>query len=234
MNTVLDATASPFDRLDSIPSPVVKMCGIMTVEHAVAAAKYGADLVGLVFAPSRRTVSVDLASVVRSALNRLGQKPLLVGVFVNQAPEKVTEVVDAVGLDVVQLSGDETPAQVAECARRYAVLKAMRFPADTTTESALYELRTYRELVPCDRLRFLLDTFRAGEYGGTGHLSNWDLAARLAVHEPLVLAGGLNSQNVADAVRTVSPWGVDVSSGIENAGVKDYSLMRAFIAGARS
>jgi len=226
-------SVAPFDALELTTSLVVKTCGIMRIDHALAAAEYGADMVGMVFAPSRRTVSIEFASCVRAAFDGLERKPLLVGVFVNESPENVLAVADAAGLDVVQLSGDETPGQVAECAARCPVLKALRLPAGTTTEAALRELQSYRELAPPNRLRFLVDAFRTGEYGGTGQLSDWELAASLASHEPIVLAGGLNPRNVSEAALAVSPWGVDVSSGIELMSIKDLGLMSSFISAAR-
>jgi phosphoribosylanthranilate isomerase len=234
MTAGLRDTLSPFDALDRTAGPVVKTCGIMQLEHALAAAEFGADMVGMVFAPSRRAISVEFAASVRAAFDCLERKPLLVGVFVNESPEKVLAVADAAGLDVVQLSGDETPTQLAQCASRYLVIKAFRFAVGTSSEAAQRELQRYRALVPLSRLRFLVDAFHAGEYGGTGHLSDWELARALAQNEPVLLAGGLNPRNVSQAVRAVAPWGTDVSSGIELVGVKDQGLIQSFIAQAKS
>jgi len=211
----------------------VKTCGIRQVDHALVAAAAGATVVGLVFAPSRRSVTVDLGYAVRQALNSLERRPLLVGVFVNEMPQTILDIAATVGLDVIQLSGDELPVEVAECAANYPVLKALRFPTGTPVEAALGDFRRYRALSPPDRLRFLVDTFQEGEYGGTGRLADWGIASELARHEDILLAGGLTPHNVAQAVSAVAPWGVDVSSGIEREGVKDPSLISTFITNAR-
>lgn len=216
-----------------VTSTVVKTCGIMRADHALLAASHGAHLIGLVFARSRRTVTLEIASSIRRALDGLDQRPLLVGVFVNELPEVVLAVAAQVGLDVVQLSGDEAPGAVAECADQFPVLKALRFPVGTPTEVALDSMKAYRALVPVKRLRFLIDSYHAGEYGGTGKLADWGIATELARHEEIMLAGGLTPRSVTDAIQHVAPWGVDVSSGIEHDGVKDPSLIVAFIANAK-
>jgi len=212
---------------------VVKTCGIRQVDHAMAAAGAGATMIGLIFAPSRRSVTVDLACAVRKALDTLEQKPLLVGVFVNEMPQTIADIAERVGIDIVQLSGDELPVEVEQCAARYPVLKALRFPAGTPVETALGDFRRYRTLVPADRLRFVVDTYHEGSYGGTGILADWGIASELARYEDIMLAGGLTPANVDRAVREVGPWGVDVSSGIEREGTKDPGLIRAFVAQAR-
>jgi len=222
-----------FDDLERSGTVLVKTCGIMRVSDALAAASYGADMLGLVFARSRRNVSVEFACSVRGALNDLERRPQLVGVFVNESPEAIIAIADKAGLDILQLSGDETPFEVAQCGARYPVLKAFRFSEETGIQGALREFSRYRQLVPEDRLRFLVDTYRAGEYGGTGELGNWGMAAELARHEDILLAGGLTSRNVSEAIGAVAPWGVDVSSGIERDGSKDPKLIKSFIAGAR-
>ncbi len=222
-----------FDDLTQAGTVVVKTCGIMRVNDALAAASYGADMIGLVFARSRRTISVEFACSVRGALNDLKRRPLLVGVFVNESPEAMLAVAAKVGLDILQLSGDETPHEVAQCAARYPVLKAFRFSESSTIQDPLRDFKGYRKLVPEGSLRFLVDTYRAGEYGGTGEPGNWSIAAELARHEDIMLAGGLTPRNVAEAIGAVAPWGVDVSSGIERDGMKDPALIRSFIVGAR-
>jgi len=222
-----------FGSVAPLRSPVVKTCGIIRVDHALAAARFGASMIGLVFARSRRTVSVEVACAIRQALEGLAHKPLLVGVFVNELPQAILAIADQAGLDFIQLSGDETPTEVEECARHYPVLKALRFPMGVTSEAALGESERYRALVPMDRLRFLIDTYHPGEYGGTGRVGDWGIAAELARREEIILAGGLTPNNVAQAVKEVAPWGVDVSSGIERDGVKDPGLIEVFIANAR-
>jgi len=229
--------------------PKVKICGITTPEHALAAARSGADMLGMVFAPSRRQVSVEQAKAIRAALEPLGNRPVLVGVFVNETNARVMQTAREVGLDIVQLSGDETPQEAAACARYFPVIKALRFPAGTAIQHALETCREYKMLAtdisdrdelerephgPSKKLYFLVDAFCAGKYGGTGQLADWSLAAALSAREEILLAGGLNPQNVAGALAAAAPWGVDVSSGVESDGVKDAVLIESFIRAARS
>ncbi|MEO8288989.1 MAG: phosphoribosylanthranilate isomerase [Chloroflexota bacterium] len=220
-------------EMPAVNGLVIKTCGIMTAEHAVAAAEGGAHMIGMIFARSRRNVSIETAQSIRAALDALPSRPLLVGVFVNEMHNTIRSTAEAVRLDIVQLSGDETPSEVADCADHFPVLKALRFPAGTSFESALDEFKSYRLLVPGERLRFVVDTYHPGEYGGTGRLADWGIAAELARREEIMLAGGLTPDNVVQAAREVAPWGVDVSSGIERDGQKDHELIEAFIANAR-
>jgi phosphoribosylanthranilate isomerase len=215
-------------------TPVVKICGIMQPEHAVVAANHGADMIGLVFARSRRQVSVEVACRVRQAIASLRRRPLVVGVFVNEPLERILDIAHQVGLDALQLSGDEGPEYVAACARQIPVIKALRFTAGTSFEEAIRVLNSYQSACrDSDRLRFLLDAHQSGAYGGTGTLADWSLAAGLAARHEIMLAGGLSPDNVADAIAAVSPWGVDVSSGVESDGVKDPLLIRDFLVAAR-
>ena len=199
--------------------------------HARVAAACGADMVGVVFAPSKRQVSIERVSQIRAALDEGLSRPQLVGVFVNEAPEVVCDVARRVGLDVVQLSGDENVDDVAECARSYPVIKALRFEAGTSVGDAMEVADSYAFLG--DRVRLLVDAHHAGVYGGTGQVADWSLAAELAVRHEIMLAGGLNPRNVAYGLAAVMPWGVDVSSGVESAGAKDAGLIRAFVDAAR-
>jgi phosphoribosylanthranilate isomerase len=216
----------------------IKICGITTPEHVLAAAGCGADMIGLVFAPSRRQVTPEVAAHICSVLRRAALPTLAVGVFVNEPAARIIELTRAVGLDMVQLSGDEPPECVAECAAHYPVIKAVRFDADTSTEEALAMAERYASCVYAAvyaaRLRLLVDAHRPGRYGGTGQLADWSLAAYLARRYPVMLAGGLNPANVAGAIRAVGPLGVDVSSGVERQGVKDPALIEEFVRAARS
>ncbi len=213
--------------------PAVKICGVMRPEHARLAAECGADMIGVVFARSRRQLSVEAAKDIRKALDNLEKRPLLVGVFVNETPQRIREIAREVGLDVIQLSGDETPSLVAECAQDYPVIKAVRFPSDAALEEALGILDSYVVGGSDGRIRLLVDAHQPGEYGGTGQVADWSLAAQLASQRDIILAGGLNPSNVAEAIRAVPPWGVDVSSGVESGGVKDPGLIEEFIASAK-
>jgi phosphoribosylanthranilate isomerase len=200
---------------------VIKICGLCTTEHALAAAAARADLVGLVFAPSRRQVSPELAATITAALrSQVSPCPKIVGLFVNTPTATINAVADAVGLDMVQLSGDETLADAAGIAR--PVLKSIRMDG-SAREAAWIGAG----------LRLLVDAHVAGAYGGTGARADWAQAAELARQVPLLLAGGLDPSNVADAIAQVRPWGVDVSSGVEQDGVKSSAKIQAFISAAR-
>jgi len=210
----------------------VKICGIMRPEWAVAAADAGADAIGLVFAESPRQVTQDEAAEIVRAL-----PPWVapVGVFVDESAASICEIAERVGLDAAQLHGDEPPETVAEL-EPLKVIKAFRIGGEADAKSA----RAWREA--CRRAgrepdAYLVDaSVPGGPKGGTGRPANWDLAARLALEgfRPLILSGGLSADNVAEAIRQVRPWGVDGSSGLEEApGRKDPDRIRAFIEAVR-
>lgn len=220
---------------------LVKICGISDPKHARAAAAFGADFVGMVFAPSRRQVTIGDAKRVASGLrtesagiapdadapqieNALKERrPLLVGVFADQDPDTINSIADECGLDLVQLSGSE-PWEMLSLIRR-PVFKCMKVREGETAA----DLRPHLH----DGAVVLLDPYVSGTYGGTGQTLDWDVAGEIAGERPTVLAGGLNPGNVARAVATVHPWAVDVSSGVESDGVKDVEKIRAFIQAAR-
>jgi phosphoribosylanthranilate isomerase len=198
----------------------VKICGITNMEEALHAAACGADALGFVFFPkSPRCLTPEAARVIIAAL-----PPFVttVGLFVNEAPERIKEIVDYCRLDVIQLHGDEPPQ--ACVISPYRVIKALR----VKDASSLVGLEEYSVSA------FLLDAWVADSYGGTGHTFNWELAARVARKHHVILAGGLAPGNVADAIRTVMPYGVDVSSGVEvSPGRKDSEKVEAFIRNAK-
>ncbi|MBC8078561.1 MAG: phosphoribosylanthranilate isomerase, partial [Chloroflexales bacterium] len=152
-----------------------------------------------------------------------GQRVQVVGLFVNESAAAISAVAEQVGLDSVQLSGDEPPALADALA--LPVIKAIRLDGSAAEEAWLDR--------PTDR-PLLLDAHVPGAYGGTGQRADWARAALLARQRPLLLAGGLSPENVAAAIAQVRPWGVDVSSGVEVDGHKDVGRMRAFIANARA
>lgn len=203
----------------------VKICGLRTAAHALAAADAGADMLGLIFAPSRRQVTVEQAAAIAAALKtRGGARPLLVGVFVNEATERAIEIAERCALDVIQLSGDEGTDEIARFGPR-RLLKALRLSGAPVEQGWL---------ASDPAIGLLVDAHVPGSYGGAGVVADWERAAHLAAQRPIVLAGGLSPANVADAIRHVRPWGVDVSSGVETDGVKDDAKIRAFIAAARA
>jgi len=194
----------------------VKICGITRVEDALAAARAGADAIGLVFyAESPRAVTAARAREIVAALPPFVTS---VGLFVNAGADAVHAVLETVPLDLLQFHGDEGPEQCRAFGRPY--LKALRMREGIALDD---ELARYG-----DAAGILLDAFDPAAYGGTGEAFDWSLIpADLA--RPLVLAGGLDPGNVAEAVRRVRPWAVDVSSGVEAAkGIKDADRITAF------
>lgn len=221
---------------------LVKICGVSDPKHARAAAAFGADFVGMVFAPSKRQVTLGQAKSIAKALGKKpgdrlassgvdtieaalsARRPLLVGVFADQDADTINAIAEEVSLDLVQLSGAE-PWEMNEHLLR-PVLKCMKLRAKETAPEVLDHYHGGAVL--------LLDPFVEGTYGGTGQTLDWRVAGEIARETPTVLAGGLTPDNVAEAVRTVQPWAVDVSSGVETDGAKDTDKIRAFIMAAKS
>lgn len=199
----------------------VKVCGITTPEDALMAAKAGAAAIGLVFWPgSPRFVDRAMARRIVEALPLF---VLRVGVFVDQSLDMMTRTSDDVGLDIIQLHGAEPPETVACLPRR--VIKAIRVGSD----SVLDEVRRY------EGSGILLDTKDEVRPGGTGKTFDWQTAQQVRARVRfLVLAGGLTPENVAEAIKTVGPDAVDVSSGVEaTPGKKDPKKLRAFMQAVR-
>ncbi|MCS7003463.1 MAG: phosphoribosylanthranilate isomerase [Dehalococcoidia bacterium] len=198
----------------------VKICGLSTEEAIEAAAD--ADYVGFVFAPSSRRVTPARAAALARRLPVSGG-PRRVGLFVNEDPTTIRAIVETVGLDLVQLCGDETPSDAR--ALGAPVLRATR-PVGEVVWDDLAEGTAIGRLV--------VDAHRPGAYGGTGALADWTLASAIAARWPVMLAGGLTPDNVAAAIHIVRPWAVDTSSGVETEGHKDPTKIRAFVAAARA
>ncbi|MEN9933827.1 MAG: hypothetical protein RLZZ387_406 [Chloroflexota bacterium] len=207
---------------------LVKICGLRTAEHALAALAAGADMLGFIFAPARRQVTPEavaaIAREVRAAPG--GQDITLTGVFVNEAPERIAAHAERCGLDAVQLSGDE-PLTTAEALAGRLVIKTLRL-AGSASEAA------WLAAAPRDDVRLHVDAHVPGTYGGAGVIGDWERAAELARERPIILAGGLTPANVAEAIGRVRPWAVDVSSGVETDGIKDSARIRAFVDAARA
>ncbi len=200
----------------------VKICGITSVADALAAVEAGADALGFMFyEPSPRNLSFAAAEEIIRQLPPFVAK---VGVFVDAGDEFIRQAIAECGLDTVQLHGSEPP----EFCRKFAVkvVKAFR----------IQNLASLQALPAYDNSAWLLDSFVPGQPGGTGARFNWDLALEAKkLGRPIILAGGLTPENVADAVRRVQPFAVDVSSGVESApGRKDAAKLRAFIQAVRS
>lgn len=211
-------------------APRIKICGITRPEDGLHAARAGADAIGLVFHPaSPRYVTPRQAADIVAVL-----PPLVttVGLFVDAAPEIVAGVLDRVPLDLLQLHGDETPDYCATVRHPWIKALRMRDGVDPATEARRYAAAGARGL--------LVDSYVPGVPGGTGERFDWSrLPRELAL--PLILAGGLDPDNVAEAVRTTRPWAVDVSGGVEArdeqgrrlGGIKDSGAVTAFIRAAK-
>ena len=197
----------------------IKICGIKTIDDALAAIDLGADLIGFNFYPkSPRYVEVGMCRNIMSRVRTIG-RVTCVGVFVNASVDEVHAIMDTCGLGLAQLHGDET-VEFMESLQEKS-FKAFRGVADVETDN-----RMIADGAPA----FLVDASVKGVYGGSGVTADWDGAAKLAKKYPLLLAGGLTPENVGEAVSRVKPWGVDVASGVESApGKKDPSRMKAFV-----
>jgi phosphoribosylanthranilate isomerase len=208
----------------------IKICGIRDKTHALAAVQAGADFIGLVFAPSQRQVSPALAREIASAVKKSNDATKVVGVFVNAPSPQVNELADFCALDWVQLSGDESWEYCRKVVR--PVIKAIRIDRQSPEELNA-DLSSGSRLLPTQGFITLLDSRVECKYGGTGENFNWNLAQKVAQGFPVIIAGGLDSKNVARLIKRVAPWGVDVSSGVETGGVKDTSKIEAFIGAVR-
>jgi len=181
----------------------VKICGITNLTDARAAVRLGADALGFIFAPSPRRIAPQTA---REIIRALPPFVKTVGVFVDEAPAAIQKVIDDSGLDLVQLHGDESPAQCYEL-MPYTI-KALRIK----DESSLQAGQLYHGKVRA----LLLDTYSKEKVGGTGKTFDWELAIQIKKQgTPIILSGGLGPANIAAAIRTVRPCAVDVNSGVE-------------------
>ncbi|MEQ1583022.1 MAG: phosphoribosylanthranilate isomerase [Candidatus Nitrotoga sp.] len=195
----------------------IKICGITRVEDVLAAAHSGADALGLVFYDrSPRYVTLEQAARLAAAIPPF---VTLVGLFVNPSAEAVQEILRQVPLDVLQFHGEEEPKFCAQFNRPYLKAVRVKYGVDLVQCAARYK----------DAQGLLLDAFIEGTHGGTGVSFDWTLIPH-NLPLPVVLSGGLHVNNVADAIKQVRPWAVDVSSGVEAAkGIKDVAKIATFI-----
>lgn len=195
----------------------VKICGITRIEDALAVVEQGADAIGLVFyAPSPRNVSIAQAAEIASKIPAFVS---VVGLFVNAEAHFIQEVISKVKLDLLQFHGDESPT---ECAR-YGLpfIKAIRVQASTNLVQYAQAFTGAKAL--------LLDAYTEGTAGGTGHVFDWNLIPK-QLNMPVILAGGLTADNVANAITQVHPYAVDVSGGVEQSkGIKAVAKIAAFM-----
>jgi len=197
----------------------IKICGITNLEDALLAAELGADALGFIFyPPSPRSIAPDAA---RDIIVQLPPFVTTVGVFVDEAAATVKELAAQVGLDWLQLHGQETPEYCRNLGRR--VIKAFRI----LDKNSLNGIEAYQGAAQA----FLLDTYKKGLVGGTGETFNWDLAREARKYGPIIRAGGITAANVGRALVTVRPWAIDVASGVEAyPGKKDPAKLRDFFA----
>ncbi len=199
----------------------VKICGITNAADAKAAVDAGADYIGFVFAPSPRQASPD---EVKKIVESIPLSVSTVGVFVDEDRERVEKIVADCRLSYVQFHGEEPPELCNDFGSR--AIKAVR----VRDELSLAGLEDYRVAA------FLLDSYASDKAGGTGKTFSWDIAVKAkTLGKPIILSGGLNKDNVTDAITTVRPYAVDVSSGVESSpGRKDHKLLTEFIHLAKS
>ena len=199
----------------------VKICGITNKNDALAAVSFGADALGFVFYPqSPRYVNPEVVKEIIAAL-----PPFIssVGVFVDKPKVEIVEICSFTGLDIIQFHGSETPE---DCNIDKKIIKAIR----------VKELSDLKQLENYDVSAFLLDTYSDDAIGGTGQVFNWEIAVEARKLGNIILAGGLTPDNIEDAIKTVQPYGVDVSSGVEGneKGKKDHKKLELFIQRAKS
>ncbi|MGZ4186275.1 MAG: phosphoribosylanthranilate isomerase [Solirubrobacteraceae bacterium] len=206
-------------------APKIKFCGLTSLPDAQLAVHVGAWAIGMIFWPhSPRRCGLEDAAEIAAALKRQAE---IVGVFVNPTLDEVARTADAVGLTMLQLHGEEGPAFCGEAARRTGckVIKAVRVRSGADLQSLSSFHTDYH----------LLDSYIAGVPGGTGETFAWEIARHHRGATPLILSGGLSSDNVAEAISMVRPFAVDVASGVELApGRKDPEKLRAFAAAVAS
>lgn len=197
----------------------VKVCGLTNLADAQQAVDYGADLIGFIFASSPRQVS---SKEVQRIINNLTGDFAAVGVFANQDLATVQRIAQDCNLDYLQLHGSESPSYCEQLAE--PIMKAFSIK----DRDSLAELEKYKVE------RYLLDTYHPDKLGGTGETFNWELAQEAKQYGPVFLAGGLEPDNVQEAIEQVNPAGVDVSSGVEaKPGEKNYKKLKLFMQRAK-
>lgn len=206
----------------------VKLCGLRTVEDAGAAIEADASALGFILAEGKRKVTPEFVASVRTEITN---PPTLVGVTVDLSAEELLTIFEVARLDMLQLSGSE-PLDILD-RLDVPVIKALRFAEGTNRDDAIREVDGWYNHANAPEL-IIVEGHQPGAHGGTGTQADWKLVHEIAVRYPIVLAGGLTPENVAEAIRRVDPIGVDTSSGTETDGVKDPAKMTAFVSNARA
>jgi len=199
----------------------VKICGITNLDDALTAINYGADAIGLVFySPSPRNIEINKAADI---IKHLPPFITIVGLFVNAEARFIEEVINQVGIDLIQFHGDEPEAFCQQFQRPY--IKALRMKSGLDLKQSVTDYRSAKAL--------LLDTYKKGIPGGTGESFHWELVPH-DLNKAIILAGGLNATNVKSAISVVKPYAVDVSGGIEKQhGLKDAQKIKDFMSAVR-
>ena len=200
--------------------PKVKICGLTSLEQALSCVELGADWIGLnCWSGSSRYIPPE---EVREIVSALPESVTTVGIFVNESPDSLEKIMSETRLDLAQLHGDESLELTTKLSVPF--FKAFRVSPEFRLEQIQKFGKEY----------FLLDAFSKNHYGGSGQKLDWDLASAASGLGKLILAGGLTPENVAEAVKIVQPWGVDVCSGVESEpGIKDLRLVKKFIQNVR-
>lgn len=206
-----------------------KICGIRDAGTALTAADAGADLLGFVFVHGvrRQLTPKQGRSIINRVKGELGaDRPGMVGLFADQDIDEVNEIVDVCGLEYAQLCGSERPDYWDRV--QADVIKQIRVKPLASKQETMKAILAQVGRVVSRGGRVQLDSYKRGAFGGTGHTFDWSIAARVSREHDVVLAGGLTPDNVAQAIRRVGPWMVDVSTGVETDGVKDPSKIHDF------
>ena len=211
---------------------LIKICGLTSMEDAVVISQFSVDIIGLVFAESRRQVSPQQAAQITSQVRKLSRQPEIAGVFVNESPHVVNRTADRYGLDMVQLSGDESWDYCRKINR--PVIQVIHVLPTTSTGEIIEHINQGNGAGSKLPFVCMLDSKGSGEYGGTGHVFEWKIAQEVAAAFPVMIAGGLSAGNVGELISQVRPVGVDISSGVETDGRKDIAKVRDFIQAVRS
>jgi phosphoribosylanthranilate isomerase len=206
---------------------VIKICGLKYEEDVLATAEAGADFIGLMFASSPRQITPAAAAKLTSALKKAKAKVKTVGVFVNTPAPTARKIAEACRLDWIQLSGDEPWEYCQELTR--PVIKVVKIGLNTRPRTVISQMNEGAALLGKQKHIFLLDASVKDKYGGTGVPFDWNLARPVSEKFEVLIAGGLRPDNVKRAIKTLKPWGVDVSSGVETRGAKDIKKIIKFI-----
>ena len=216
----------------------VKICGLRTLSDATIAIQEGADFIGFVFVQNvTRQINVSTAKKIIKQTKKLLQPDAqlkFVGLFVNEQIDQINQIINECELDYVQLCGNETPTQWKSLNTN--VIKQLKIPPSIAEELTIDEEMIIRdaEKIYSSGAKILIDADVQGKHGGTGVLSDWDLASKISAKYPVILAGGLTPRNVSNAIQVVNPWGVDVSSGVESNSQKDPEKIAQFIKNSKT